>query len=192
MKRKLVVSSLIILALAFGGFGYKTIIAKNIAPVVELSVFGQMNGYNATSFYRSFENAREQGSKEVKIFMMSPGGVVVESFALCDMINQAQKDGMHITTVAYGMIASAAVPVFLCGDTRIAGPNTVFMLHKPDRAGIEDENYIEMMDLDERLYIQLVADNCSLTYEQVDKLCTEYTWFTAKEAMQYGMIDRIE
>lgn len=191
MKRKLFTVILaIIMAVYFGTL----VTCKQVPPKpIELSVFGQMNGYSVSMFYRQFNEARVTGVKEVKIFIMSPGGIVVETFALCDMIKKAQADGIHVTTIAYGMVASAAVPVFLCGDTRTAGPNTVFMLHKPDLAICgEDEDCLELYAMDEKLYIQLIVDHCNLTHKEVDELCAAYTWFTAKEAMRYGMVDRIE
>jgi len=156
-----------------------------------VEIWGQMLGFATYNLYDKFQVFKAQGIKEVHIFIMSPGGAVVDAFGAVDAINKAKSEGMYIVTIARGMVASAAVPVFCAGSYRIAGANTQFMLHKPDREYVTDENDIELYDLTEHMYTRIVADNCDLTYQEVDKLCTDFTWFTAKEAMRYGMVDRI-
>lgn len=157
----------------------------------EFSIHGQMTGYSTMSLRSKVLELKSKGITELRIFIMSPGGMVLDAFGACDVIRDAKASGIHVTTIGLGMVASASMPVFLAGDTRMAGANTVFMLHKPDREEITDENYIELMDLDERLYIDLVADNCDLTYDEVNKLCNDFTWFTAEQAKRYGMVDEI-
>jgi len=164
---------------------------QDIDRIGRIAIWGQINGYTTPDLYQKFQQFKAAGITKVKIFIMSPGGAVVDAFGAVDVIKRAQRNGMYITTSARGLVASAAIPIFVSGDWRIAGPNTVFMLHKPDRSYVTDENHIEAMDLMEKLYIQIVADGCGLCYVDVDDLCTEYTWFTAKKAMQYDMVDEI-
>jgi len=152
---------------------------------------GQMNGYTTLMFTHAVDEMIRDGQTRLEVFIMSPGGVVADCFGAVDVLNYAKSRGIKVICVARGMVASAAVPVFAVGDIRIAGPNTVFMLHKPDRTGTVNEDYLEMMDLHEKLYITILADNCQLTYEEIDKYCTEFTWFTAKEAKRWGLVDII-
>lgn len=162
-----------------------------IDGIGRVEIWGELTGYATLSLYNSFQLFRAQGIKEVHVFIMSPGGIAVDAFGVCDIIEKAKADGIKVVTIARGAIWSGAVPIFLSGSYRIAGPNTVFMLHKPERPEYLDENDLESFDLHERLYISIVANHCDLTYNEVDKLCTEYTWFTAEQAKRYGMVDEI-
>ena len=200
--KKLLMISVVAVSLAIGAFG-GNLLTKSMTSgssytnIYEsdgkgrIEVFGQMSGYNTPTLYNKLQALKSQGISELEIFIMSPGGVVVDAFGFCDLISKAKSEGFHVTTIARGMVASAAVPVFLSGDHRIAGPSTVFMLHKPGRPDPCDGNCKEYFDINEHIYINLVADHCDLTYEEVDKYCADETWFTAKEAKRFGMVDEI-
>ncbi len=63
----------------------------------------------------------------VTIIVNSPGGSVYDAFAIIDRLNSSTVN--RIYTVARGQIASAALPIYLCGFRRTAGPHTSFMHH---------------------------------------------------------------
>ena len=154
-------------------------------------VWGEMSGYTTTDFYNKVRICQESGIRHIEIFLMSPGGLAFDCFGAVDVMEQAKAEGITFTVKAYGLVASAAVPVFVAGDERIAGPNTIFMLHKPEKPSYLDENDLELFNLVERLYISIVAKYCDLTYDEVDKLCNDFTWFTAEQAKRYGMADEV-
>jgi len=164
---------------------------KTINGVVQFEVFGEMTGYTSKILYEKIQLMKIAGLTHMKIFIMSGGGNAFDCMGVIDVLQDAQKAGIHITTVGIGIVASAAVPVFLCGDTRIAGPDTIFMLHKIERPSYLDEDTKEIIELLEYQYQSFVVDHSNLTYEQVDKICGDYTWFTVKEAIQWGMVDQV-
>jgi len=134
----------------------------------------------------------KEGKTELKIFVMSPGGMAYDFMGAVDVIKLAQNHGIHVTTEAFGLVASAAVPVFISGDTRIAGPNTQFMVHHIQTEGyVLTEDDIECITMLENFYIKHVAEHSDLTEEEVDKMMDEVTFFTAKQAKRYGMVDEI-
>lgn len=62
----------------------------------------------------------------IKLFINSPGGVLIPTMAVCDAI-------LSSTTPVYGInmheAASAAAFIFICCHRRVAMPNAYFLLH---------------------------------------------------------------
>ena len=158
----------------------------------EVTIHGQMTGYSTLLMYNEVVDMIEAGVTELRIFIMSTGGVAYDFTGAVDVVKFAQNHGIHVTTIAYGCVMSAAVPVFVAGDTRIAGPNTQFMVHRIVTEGyILSEDDIECITMLEDFYVKHVAEHSSLTEEEVGKMMDEVTFFTAKQAERYGMVDEI-
>jgi len=154
-------------------------------------IWGEMSGYTTLDFYNKMRVCQESGIKHIEIFLMSPGGIAFDCFGAVDVMEQAKAEGIKFTVKAYGLVASAAVPIFVAADERIAGPNTIFMLHKLEKPSYLSKDDLELYDLTMRLYTSIVDKYCNLTYDEVDKLMTEFTWFTAEQAKRYGMVDEV-
>ena len=158
----------------------------------EVTIWGQMTGYSTLMLHNEIVKMLEEGKTELRIFIMSPGGMAYDFTGAVDTIKFAQNHGIHVTTIAYGLVMSAAVPVFVAGDTRIAGPNTQFMVHRINTEGyVLTEDDIECITMLEDFYVKFVAEHSSLTEEEVGKMMDEVTFFTAKQAQRYGMVDEI-
>lgn len=158
----------------------------------QLELWGQFSGYFSKMFYRDVKMIKLLGIKELEIFIMSPGGMLVDALAVIDMIHELQEAGVHITAIARGAVWSAAVPVFACADTRIASENTAFMVHKPEISAYANENDRELYDLQLKQYLTILANYTTLCYAEWEKLLDEFTWFTVREAKDFGLVDRIE
>jgi len=151
-----------------------------------------MTGYSTLMLHNEIVKMLEEGKTELRIFIMSPGGMAYDFSGSVDVIKFAKNHGIHVTTIAYGLVASAAVPIFVSGDLRIAGPNTQFMVHRIDTGNYQlTEDDIECITMLEDFYIKFVAEHSSLTEEEVGKMMDEVTFFTAKQAKRYGMVDEI-
>ena len=75
----------------------------------------------------------------ITILINSVGGYVCESQAIIDEMQQTKTP---ITTVALGKVMSAAFAIYLAGDYRICGRNSLFLVHN----GSEDLGEIKIMD----------------------------------------------
>lgn len=64
----------------------------------------------------------------VLLIINSPGGSVYDGFGFVDRILNST---CIVNTQAMGMVASIALPIFLCGDKRFSGRHTTFMHHPP-------------------------------------------------------------
>lgn len=64
--------------------------------------------------------------EEVQIIINSPGGYLDATWAFIDAMESVR---FPIRTIAMGEICSAAVMIFIAGDTRVMSPNSVAMIH---------------------------------------------------------------
>jgi ATP-dependent protease ClpP protease subunit len=193
MKKLLIaiaMAALIMTSCQFQSLNKSPIATEPEAETVQ--IWGQMVGYSTLSIHNAVERMLKEGKTELEIFIMSPGGTAYDFTGSVDAIKYAQNEGIHVTTKAFGCVMSAAVPVFVAGDIRIAGPNTQFMVHRINTEGyVLSEDDIECITMLEDLYVKFVASHSSLTEEEVGKMMDEVTFFTAKQAERYGMVDEI-
>jgi ATP-dependent protease ClpP protease subunit len=137
--------------------------------------------------------------RNLHLFISSPGGDAFSGLALADQIERAKKDGFHVTAHASGIVASAAVPVFVVCDERLAAPGTIFMVHEasvwkwPGRETASDiRSQNRLMELIRDRYIGKLTKYSKLSKEEWQKLEHKTTWFSAEMAKVWGIVDKIE
>ena len=133
----------------------------------------------------------------VEVVINSPGGRLDTALALVDMINGAEKDGFKFKAYGRGMVASAALAVFVAFDERVIGESCVFMVH-------EASSNFEGSTSDQRAHRQMVELMTTRYYEiliretEVKDLKkwreweAKTEWFNAKTALKRGVAQRIE
>jgi ATP-dependent Clp protease protease subunit len=137
---------------------------------------------------------QEDGKKEIKIFINSPGGDVDAGYAIYDMVRFITCPVLMIGT---GLVASAASLVLLAvpKEKRIGLPNSTYLIHQPmsGMKGVASDIEIYSKQI-EKLRLKLdtvIANSTGKTVEQV-KIDTERDhWLFSDEAKEYGLIDRI-
>jgi len=141
----------------------------------------------------------EHGIHDVRIFLNSGGGDATVGLGISNEIERAKNRGTMVTIYASGIVASAAVPIFAVCTHRIAAQDTVFMVHEsamwkwPGRethSDIRAQN--EFMDLMQKMYLNKLTKYSTLTYEQWAEKEKYTTWFSAEQAKEWGLVDRIE
>jgi len=159
-----------------------------------LTVVDVLNLWNDVSVL-----ARTTDIRNLHMFISSGGGDAFSGLALADQIERAKKLGFHITAYASGIIASAAVPVFIVCSERIAAPGTIFMVHETSIwkwPGQETHSDIisqgKLMDLLRDRYMSKMVKYSKLPLEEWLMMEAKTTWFSAKEAKKWGLVDRIE
>ena len=158
-----------------------------------------ISSYSIDDFWKDFLLLRLKGIKEATIYLNSPGGEAFQGIALTDEIRLAKKD-IKLTVECRGLIASAAIPVLCAADHRIGSKGTFFMLHPAALTkwgffteGLKDlRSQTKMIELLNERYALVVAENTSLTKEEVLKLMEEDNWFTAEEALKMGLLHEIK
>lgn len=133
-------------------------------------------------------------SKDIQIYLNSPGGGVYAGMGIYDTMQYVQPD---IATICTGMAASMGA-VLLCAGTkgkRTALKHSRIMIHQPSGGAEGQASDIlivakEIQILKNELY-QIMADHTGKEFEQIEKDGDRDHWMTSQEAKDYGMIDEI-
>lgn len=134
--------------------------------------------------------------KPIRLYIFSPGGSVFHGLALYDTLRTLSEDGHEITTVIRGYAGSMASVIFLAGDERLIGAESLIHQHEPS-AGVSGRAS-EMADgsaFVTRLYdkmARIYEARTNLTVRRFKTLTTKKEWWTdASEALELGIATRI-
>jgi ATP-dependent Clp protease protease subunit len=136
----------------------------------------------------------EDPSKDIIMYVNSPGGSVSAGLAIYDTMQYIRPD---VSTICVGMAASMA-QVLLCAGAkgkRLALPNSRIMMHQPSGGSqgqtTEIEIYLkEMIRMRERLY-QIIALHSGQDPEKIRRDADRDFWMSPEDAVEYGLIDRV-
>jgi ATP-dependent Clp endopeptidase proteolytic subunit ClpP len=140
---------------------------------------------------------RRDPGEPITIRINSPGGAVIDGFALFDTILRLRRKGHFITTHGIGMIASMATVLMQAGDERVLDKNSWFMVHEiGSRVGgktsdMEDElKFIKR--LQERI-LDIYVERTILNKAQISRRWKKTDdWMDSNEALKLGFVDRVE
>lgn len=130
----------------------------------------------------------------IKVIVTSPGGHIDSGYAIHDMMKYIESP---IITIGAGWVASIAVPIFFAapkGD-RYSLPGTRFLIHQPtggaggQAADIRIEAQ-EIIKLRKRIN-EMIAEETGQDLEKIAKDSERNFWMSAKEALDYGIVDKI-
>ena len=136
----------------------------------------------------------QQSDKDITIQIASPGGSIYSGYTILDSMTYISPD---ISTVSMGMTASMATIIASSGTKgkRFILPHTRFLIHQPlggtkgQCSDIQIEAK-EIQTLKEEL-TQILADNSGQDYDVIERMCDRDTILTAKQAVEYGFVDKI-
>ena len=136
----------------------------------------------------------EDPSKDIHLYINSPGGSVTAGMAIYDTMNYIKCD---VSTICIGMAASTGAFLLAGGakGKRMALPNAEVMIHQPLGGTQGQATEIEIaakhiLKTKEKMN-RMLAANCGKTYEQVAADTERDNWLSAQEALDYGLIDSI-
>jgi len=136
----------------------------------------------------------EDSTKDISLYINSPGGSVSAGLAIYDTMNYIKCD---VSTICIGMAASMGAFLLSGGakGKRYALPNAEIMIHQP-LGGMQGQAtdmkiaYEHMAKTKEKL-ISIMAENCGKSFDEVLADCERDNWKSAEEALQYGLIDKV-
>jgi ATP-dependent Clp protease protease subunit len=132
--------------------------------------------------------------KEVSLYINSPGGVVTSGFAIYDTMRYIS---CPVSTVCMGFAASMATFLLMAGDPgrRIALPNTRILLHQPSGGfqgqASDIERHAEDIVKTKQRMIELYAQHCGRTPEEVERTLDRDHFMTASQAKDWGLVDHV-
>jgi ATP-dependent Clp protease protease subunit len=138
----------------------------------------------------------EKPGEEIKFYINSPGGYVTSGMAIYDTM---QLISSPVSTICMGLAASMG-SILLSGGAK--GHRTIFnhgrvMIHQPSLGGFQGTaSDIEIQTNEivktKELSAQILADNCSQSFEKVMKDFNRDHWLNSTEAVEYGIVDSVQ
>ena len=137
---------------------------------------------------------KEDPKADIQMFIHSYGGEIYAGMAILDTMNYIKPD---ISTIAVGVAASMGSILLTSGTKgkRFALPNSKIHIHQPlggvegQASDIEIETK-EILSLKENLY-KILSKQTGQSVKQIEKDADRNKYFTAKEAREYGLIDKV-
>ena len=136
----------------------------------------------------------EDPEKDIYFYINSPGGVVTAGMAIFDTMNYIRP---HITTICIGQAASMGAFLLSSGEKgkRYALPHARIMIHQP-LGGAQGQATDIAIQAEEILRMkaelnQILAKNTGQSVKKVEKDTDRDNFMSAKEALEYGMIDEV-
>ena len=136
----------------------------------------------------------EDPTKDIYLYINSPGGSVTAGFAIYDTMNYIKCD---VSTVCMGMAASMGAFLLAAGTKgkRLALPNSEIMIHQPlgQAQGQATDILIHAHHIEQiRSNInKILAEETGKPLEQIQIDTERDNFMTAAEAAEYGLIDKV-
>jgi ATP-dependent Clp protease protease subunit len=136
----------------------------------------------------------EDPDKDIQMYINSPGGVVYAGLAIYDTMRFIQPD---VATICCG-VAMSMGSLLLTGGTpgkRSALPNSRILVHQPS-GGFQGQatdiqiHARETLALRERIE-EIYSEHTGQPQEQISLDLERDRYFTAQQAVDYGLIDRV-
>lgn len=138
--------------------------------------------------------AAEDSSKDISLYINSPGGSVTAGLAIYDTIQFIKPS---VSTICMGQAASMAAVLLSCGTKgkRFILPNARVMIHQPlggaqgqaSDIGIQAKEILRMQDK----INELISTHTGQSVERVKKDTDRDYFMSAEEAREYGLVDDI-
>ena len=132
--------------------------------------------------------------RDISIYLNTPGGSVYAGLGIYDTMQFVKS---KVATICTGMAASMGAVLLVAGEKgmRAALPHSRVMIHQP-LGGIQGQasdieiTAREILKLKDELY-QIISDHSGQAVEKIRQDADRDYWMTAKEALEYGMIDKV-
>jgi len=146
------------------------------------------SGISAKAFSDALQSV---GPGPLVVEINSPGGNVWDGLAIYNMLRGRQAP---VTTRVVGIAASIASIIALAGDSIEMAEASLFMIHDPSGmvAGTSDDmrKMANALDQHAEILAGIYTKRTGKTSAQIRAAMTAETWFTAQEAIQFGLADK--
>lgn len=159
---------------------------------------GEINSTNANVIVAQllYLSAKDSESP-ITMYIDSPGGSVAAGLSIVDTMNYIKPS---VFTICTGFAASMAAVIFSCGErgSRLILPHAQVLIHQPLISGsgltgqcsdiqIHAEQIIKTRETLEEILSEVVGKS----KEEIHSACERDNYFTAEEAVEFGLCDRI-
>jgi ATP-dependent Clp protease protease subunit len=136
----------------------------------------------------------EDPKADIWIYINSPGGSVTAGMAIYDTMQFVRP---AVGTICMGLAASMGQFLLCAGAAgkRYALPHTRIMMHQPS-GGLRGQAADIAIQAEQMLHIkkllaERIAEHTGQTPEKIQEDSERDRWFTAEQAMEYGLVDEV-
>ena len=136
----------------------------------------------------------EDSKSDICLYINSPGGSVTAGLAIYDTMRLIPND---VSTLAMGLAGSMG-QFLLCAGTagkRFSLPHAQVLMHQGSAGfggtAADVEIYSAQLERVSALMTRLTAEHTGQSQERIEQDGRRDRWFSADEALEYGMIDHI-
>lgn len=156
-------------------------------------VLGQVDDTMANSIVSQLLYLEAESSeKPISMYINSPGGSVTAGLSIYDTMRHINAP---IHTICLGQACSMGAFLLSAGDTRSAMARSRIMIHQPlggaQGQATEIEIHTEEIVRLKEVLTEVLAANCSKTFEYMFEACERDNFLTAQEALMIGLIDEV-
>ena len=136
----------------------------------------------------------QDSTKDIYLYINSPGGVVTSGMAIYDTMNFIKAD---VQTIVIGMAASMASVLVSSGakGKRYGLPHSQVLIHQPSGGAQGQQTEIEIAATEilktRKTLNGILAKNSGQPIEKIQEDMERDHYFTAQEAVDYGLLDGV-
>lgn len=136
----------------------------------------------------------QDSTKDIYLYINSPGGVVTSGMAIYDTMNFVKAD---VQTIVIGMAASMASVLVSSGakGKRFGLPHSQVLIHQPSGGAQGQQTEIEIAATEilktRKMLNGILAKNSSQPIEKIQDDTERDHYLTAQEAVDYGLLDGV-
>ena len=129
---------------------------------------------------------------DISLYLNTPGGIVSAGLGIYDTMQLIKP---NVNTICTGLAASMGSILLVAGKERSILPHAKVMIHQPlgGVAGQASDILIEAEEIkkcrDE--LCNILAEHTKQSFDKVFQDMDRDHWFTAQEAVNYGLVDKI-
>ena len=137
----------------------------------------------------------ENPTKDISMYINSPGGSVTAGLAIYDTMQYVKSD---VVTICVGLAASMGAFLLAAGTKgkRLALPHSRIMIHQP--LGGTAQRQASDIEIEAREILRMkemlnrsMADMSGQSFEKIEKDTDRDYFLSSEEAKNYGLIDRV-
>jgi len=170
------------------------LIDSNFLEERKVFLWGQVDDKSAKHVIDRLMYLDALETKDIHLYINSPGGYVTSGFAIYDCMKSLKSD---VSTICTGFAASMGSIILSAGvkGKRFIQPHARVMIHQPSGGARGQASDIEITAQEivktKELSAQLLADNCGQKVEKIMKDFNRDHWMGADESVEYGIVDKV-
>lgn len=168
-------------------------IENKTGETADLYIFDEINPFFGVSAQQVVDELGEIDASQIDVHINSPGGNVFDGIAI---MNALRNHDANITVFVDGLAASIASVVAMAGDEIVMSLGAQMMVHNPSGFAMGDAKTMrelaDVLEKNGRNIASIYASRAGGAEKDWQTAMDAETWYTAKEAVDAGLADRID